>query len=214
MTQNPSQPGEIAGLPQFIYLIKGSGREFFSINPPPETNLPAGPLLFRTPEKAKGFRDEHRPDCDVIETETAELVEALLTQGAGVWVVNRDNDDVALLTDPNAPHLNQEDIMHCDIKHVGPADNAYNCLTHKYSFYGHPEVEPTFCPKLPIAIKCPNCDEHPDRKHKRHTLVVRTNHENGTQFLGCPNFPDCKHTQEIPEHLRLEAAGAERLPGF
>jgi ssDNA-binding Zn-finger/Zn-ribbon topoisomerase 1 len=35
-------------------------------------------------------------------------------------------------------------------------------------------------------------------------LVVRTNSKNNSQFLGCPNYPECKHTEKIPEALRME----------
>jgi len=42
-------------------------------------------------------------------------------------------------------------------------------------------------------------------------LIVRTNRRNGGQFLGCPNWPLCYFTREIPEYLRLEIAGQPKL---
>lgn len=58
---------------------------------------------------------------------------------------------------------------------------------------------------------CPDCRDEGRGAVK---LVVRTNSENGTQFLGCPNFPMCRHSEPIPEDVKMEAAGATRLPGF
>ncbi len=42
-------------------------------------------------------------------------------------------------------------------------------------------------------------------------LVVKVNRETGHKFLGCNHFPTCKHTEEIPEYLRMIAAGAPTL---
>jgi ssDNA-binding Zn-finger/Zn-ribbon topoisomerase 1 len=50
---------------------------------------------------------------------------------------------------------------------------------------------------------CPNC--FPTK------LVVRTNHENGKQFLGCPNYPECRETDQIPEELIMRANGQNEL---
>jgi len=49
-------------------------------------------------------------------------------------------------------------------------------------------------------IPCPNCK--PPRK-----LIVKTRRSDGNQFLGCPNYPDCTHTREIPEAWKMRAAG-------
>lgn len=65
--------------------------------------------------------------------------------------------------------------------------------------------------KLPngteVSIYCPDCQT--PRK-----LVVRTNRMNDTQFLGCPNWPVCRHTKPIPEDFIMQALGATSLPGF
>lgn len=45
-------------------------------------------------------------------------------------------------------------------------------------------------------------------------LIVKTNSINGSQFLGCPNFPKCRYSEEIPESIRLELSGYCKLPGF
>ena len=42
-------------------------------------------------------------------------------------------------------------------------------------------------------------------------LVVRRNRNNGNQFLGCPNWPDCSYTKGIPESWRMERAGQKKL---
>jgi ssDNA-binding Zn-finger/Zn-ribbon topoisomerase 1 len=59
------------------------------------------------------------------------------------------------------------------------------------------EVERT-CPKCGPTVK----------------LIVKTNRLNDNQFLGCPRWPMCDHTEPIPEALRMQALGAQRLPGF
>ena len=45
-------------------------------------------------------------------------------------------------------------------------------------------------------------------------LVVKENRRTGHQFLGCPEWPYCEHTEGIPESLKMEALGATKLPGF
>ncbi len=42
-------------------------------------------------------------------------------------------------------------------------------------------------------------------------LRVKTNSHNGTKFLGCDRYPACRHTEEIPEYLRMIATGAPTL---
>lgn len=97
----------------------------------------------------------------------------------------------------------------CQIEYIGPLGDRsqaiYRCHTHRYNFFGHITVKPKFCPELPISIKCPRCKQDPPN------LLVRVDTKDGNQFLGCPK---CAHTQPIPEHLHLEAAGVARLPGF
>jgi ssDNA-binding Zn-finger/Zn-ribbon topoisomerase 1 len=51
---------------------------------------------------------------------------------------------------------------------------------------------------------CPDCG--PNTK-----LIVRTNRVNGSQFLGCPNWPGCKYSAPIPESLLMELAGVQPL---
>lgn len=57
------------------------------------------------------------------------------------------------------------------------------------------------------AVACKRCEAGT-------RLVVRTNNQNGSRFLGCPNFPDCRYTEEIPVAMLLELRGEPRLPGF
>ena len=58
-----------------------------------------------------------------------------------------------------------------------------------------------------VSSTCPHCG--PSVK-----LIVKESTINGSQFLGCPNFPNCRYTQEISEATRLELAGYLKLPGF
>lgn len=57
------------------------------------------------------------------------------------------------------------------------------------------------------ALACPGCG--PTVK-----LIVKTNRLNRTQFLGCPEWPECQHTQPIPESVQMAYIGAPTLPGF
>ena len=52
---------------------------------------------------------------------------------------------------------------------------------------------------------CPECGA---------VMVIRQNKTDHGFFLGCHNYPDCKHTTEIPESLKLELLGYKQLPGF
>lgn len=54
------------------------------------------------------------------------------------------------------------------------------------------------------AKSCPKCG--PASK-----LIVRTNRKRETNFLGCENWPDCDHTEEIPTDMAMELMGAKRL---
>ena len=58
--------------------------------------------------------------------------------------------------------------------------------------------------RMEVEISCPKCSH--DTK-----LIVRTNKANGNQFLGCPNFPECNHSQPIPEYLYMKRAGQASL---
>ena len=53
-------------------------------------------------------------------------------------------------------------------------------------------------------VECPRCVP-------RVKMVVRTNRANGGQFLGCPNWPECPETTDIPESWRMRALGQPEL---
>jgi len=55
-----------------------------------------------------------------------------------------------------------------------------------------------------VNKRCPKCAI--PRK-----LVVRTNRQNGSQFLSCPNWPKCNHTEQIPESLKMQLLGQPTL---
>jgi ssDNA-binding Zn-finger/Zn-ribbon topoisomerase 1 len=58
-----------------------------------------------------------------------------------------------------------------------------------------------------VSRDCPECGSGSK-------LIVRTNSKDGSQFLGCPNYPGCRYTEPIPQDIRMILAGAQRLPGF
>lgn len=53
-----------------------------------------------------------------------------------------------------------------------------------------------------VSIYCEQC-------HCK--LIVRTNKKTGHQFLGCPNWPECTETREIPDEIKLRAMGQKEL---
>ena len=58
-----------------------------------------------------------------------------------------------------------------------------------------------------IAKLCPEC-ERPER------LVLRVNRHTQQKFLGCPKYPECTYTEELPLDQELRLSGAATLPGF
>lgn len=68
----------------------------------------------------------------------------------------------------------------------------------------NPDVNPgdPFPDGMESETFCPDCGMG---------LVVRTNRANGNQFLGCPDWPACTHTQGIPESWRMKRAGQKEL---
>jgi len=57
--------------------------------------------------------------------------------------------------------------------------------------------------KLPVITKpCPECG---------HALVIRLNRKTRTEFLACSNYPACRHTEPVPESLKLRRLGAPTL---
>ena len=53
-----------------------------------------------------------------------------------------------------------------------------------------------------IKLTCPECSW---------PLVVRTNRQNGTQFLGCSHWPECTFTRELTPYLIAKMSGAPTL---
>jgi ssDNA-binding Zn-finger/Zn-ribbon topoisomerase 1 len=62
--------------------------------------------------------------------------------------------------------------------------------------------------RKPAEIYCPECAGS-FRGAVR--LVVKTNRKTQEQFLGCPNYPQCEFTQEIPEATKMRLAGQKGL---
>ena len=56
-----------------------------------------------------------------------------------------------------------------------------------------------------LAYSCSECGA---------PMKIRRNKENGSLFLGCDRWPDCKSTEEIPESLRMELLGQKKLSGL
>lgn len=63
-------------------------------------------------------------------------------------------------------------------------------------------------PPARIEIPCPECAE---ARRGRTILIVRTNRTSGHEFLGCPLWPECSHTQEIPEYVKMIQSGQPTL---
>ena len=59
-----------------------------------------------------------------------------------------------------------------------------------------------------VMLYCPRTN-HPAVK-----LQVKTNSKTGYQFLGCPLYPACKFTSDIPESIRMDFEGHPKLPGM
>lgn len=55
---------------------------------------------------------------------------------------------------------------------------------------------------MKIVKRCPECGR---------PLVERVNRQNNTTFLGCSNYPECRHTEPIPESVLLRLAGQPGL---
>lgn len=53
-----------------------------------------------------------------------------------------------------------------------------------------------------IDKACPDCGA---------LMKVRRNKENGSYFLGCARYPDCKVTLEIDEPLKMKLLGYKQL---
>lgn len=56
-----------------------------------------------------------------------------------------------------------------------------------------------------LAYSCSECGAQ---------MRIRLNKESNTLFIGCARWPDCKHTEEIPETVRMEILGQKRLSGL
>lgn len=51
---------------------------------------------------------------------------------------------------------------------------------------------------IKIVKHCPDCGA---------PLAERTNRQNGSTFLGCTRYPECKHTEPVPESVKMRRAG-------
>lgn len=58
------------------------------------------------------------------------------------------------------------------------------------------------------SIPCPTCA---DNGRGSVMLIVRVNRKTGTEFLGCPEWPECTYTQPIPESVLMRLAGQPTL---
>lgn len=53
--------------------------------------------------------------------------------------------------------------------------------------------------------RCPRCGDQ---------LVIQTNRATGMRFLGCVDWPECQHTEPIPQSILMRESGAATLPGI
>jgi len=63
-------------------------------------------------------------------------------------------------------------------------------------------------PGQDTGIHCGNCK---DEGRGISTMIIRENSENASLFLGCRNYPTCRHTMPIPEEYKMRAAGQKGL---
>ena len=68
--------------------------------------------------------------------------------------------------------------------------------------------QPQFINNSEVDIYCPDCKDAGRGSVK---LIVKTAHNSGRQFLGCPNWPDCNHTRGIPESMIMRTNGQKEL---
>ena len=52
------------------------------------------------------------------------------------------------------------------------------------------------------AKSCPDCGA---------VLIVRKNRENESFFLGCGDYPNCRHTENIDEAMYLDILGYKKM---
>jgi len=72
-------------------------------------------------------------------------------------------------------------------------------------------VSAKFANNAKVGIDCPECREMGRGVAQ---LIVKTNRMSGDgahQFLGCPNWPECRYTRGIPESLVMRANGQPEL---
>jgi ssDNA-binding Zn-finger/Zn-ribbon topoisomerase 1 len=60
-----------------------------------------------------------------------------------------------------------------------------------------------------VTITCPECENQVIPKMVK--LIVRTNSITEEQFLGCPNYPGCRHTQPLPQSVQMKLLGHPTL---
>lgn len=86
--------------------------------------------------------------------------------------------------------------MPLDVTTAEQRDGATYALNHfatcpqGQAWSAHPQAKP--------VKACPNCGRD---------LIERTNTKNGSTFLGCSGYPDCTHSERLPESLKLRRAG-------
>ena len=57
-----------------------------------------------------------------------------------------------------------------------------------------------------LNMHCPTCAR---------PLVIRRRRADDAEFLGCAGWPDhCRHTETLPETIRMRRMGAPELPGM
>jgi ssDNA-binding Zn-finger/Zn-ribbon topoisomerase 1 len=59
-----------------------------------------------------------------------------------------------------------------------------------------------------IGKFCPKCKDQGRGDVK---LIVRTNKTREGQFIGCPNWPHCDYTENIPQEMYMRATGQPTL---
>jgi len=57
---------------------------------------------------------------------------------------------------------------------------------------------------------CIKCEQRTISPRLR-KLIVRTNSNNGSRFLGCSDYPRCRHTEALPQEMIMRMMGQKEL---
>ena len=86
-----------------------------------------------------------------------------------------------------------------------PDDEIWDDFNDDEIIIEYPDIKD----RTQVSIFCPDCGR--GLKPVSIKLIVRTNSQNGSRFLGCPNYPRCKYTQALPQDIIMRLTGQKGL---